>query len=139
MSGEDIGIQRQVDQLEGKIDKLDTKVDSFAREVRVGMEGMTKLLDERWRSVEQRFDMSDRQQQQNIELLGAQVQRIELHQSGVETQQSLLEGEQKVMKTEHDNLKTELASVKENLKWVVRTIVGAIIAIAIWYMTSGRH
>jgi cell shape-determining protein MreC len=112
-------IQRQVDQLEGKID---TKLDSFAREVRVGMEGMVKVLDERWRGIEQRFDMSDRQQQQNIELLSSNVQI-----------------EQRVTKTELDGLKEDLSSLKENLKWIWRALAGAVISVVVYFVTTGHH
>lgn len=102
-------LQRQIDKLEAKVDKLDFKVQT-------GFEGVGELLGERLKGLEQRLEMTSKQQQQAIELLISA-------QSSNETQVQMVDRDLTKLKAEHSALSEKFEALRDNVKWTVRALV----------------
>ncbi len=131
-------LQRRIDQVDAKIDKVDAKVVAGANETKVGFDNLNRLLDERWKSMEQRYDMTDRQKQQSIDLLTQTVMRLEQGISATDTnvamaaQEALLtkarlEDQKHQADAVHAELRKDITHITDMLRWTSRAFWGAVI------------
>jgi chromosome segregation ATPase len=123
----DYQLERRIDKLDGKIDRVQQEVENSGEAMRGTLENLSKLIDERWKSMEQRFDLTGRQQQQSIELLSETAKRQEQQRSAMETELSLMESDLKVEQTKREQLDNRINSIGSNLAKLAWLVVGGLL------------
>lgn len=130
-------LERGVDQLDAKVDRVGDQVENVGKEMRTALEALMKQQDDRWKWFEQRSDMDSRNQKQAIELLTASVVRLQQDVASAETQVQLVATDQRVLSTKlyeqkvgadqvHDELKRRIDGMDESLKWARRVSIAAV-------------
>jgi hypothetical protein len=77
----------------------DLRVQSSTEATKAAIDGLANVLNERWKAMEQRFDLTGRQQQQSIDLVVTTTQDIQLKESARETRLASVESDLKVLST----------------------------------------
>lgn len=142
----DYALERRIDGLDMKIDKVDARVEAASRETKSAIEMLVQVLEERAKASEQRWDMAGRQHQQAIDLLTSTVVKLEQNVSATQTQSDIterevaligarLEEQKKQADLEHKNIldkigvsKDDLEATKENLRWISRLAVATALS-----------
>lgn len=133
-----IALEHELDSVKSMIKLVDSKVDSSTELTKASVEALARIIDERWRSMEQRFDMGTRQQQQSLELLAASQNRQDTKLAKLDEYLSSTASSQKVMQSEFQDWKAKIVEMQSNVTWLWRTIVAAVIAAGVGLVISQR-
>lgn len=108
-----------------------TKVAAAIQLLSAKQDGMGQLIDERWKSMEARLDMTARQTQQSIDLLVAALTKLETSHKESSTEVDVLRGDMRVYKVEFEDLQKMVIDQRDNLRWMWRTLVGGALTLAV--------
>lgn len=110
-------LQRQIDILTGKVEKVDYKVDE-------GFKSTTALLLEKLTSFERQSEINQRNTQQSIELIVVGMSSNQTEIQGVDKSLAVHKAS-----TERDleALRVNHEALADNFKWLWRTVVGGFL------------
>lgn len=144
-----VDLQVDLARVDAKVDRIEQKIDSGNEMVRATIKSLTDVLDERGRRMEQRFDLTERQQQQSIDLLQSANERFMANLGAMETKVNFLESDIKQLRTKldeqkigadniHEGLAEETTELKTTMQWWTRSLalalITAVIAVAVFYI-----
>lgn len=123
-------LEKRIDQVDAKVQRVEDKVTASARETQMAFENLSRVLDERWKTVEQRIEMGRNEERQMLQLMTSAVVKLEQQQSATDTVVAMLTTEAQVMKTrvaalEHE-AQTQIGNVETSLQTQISNVDGAL-------------
>jgi hypothetical protein len=142
-------LRGHVGALKNEVALLNQKVQSSTEATKAAIDGLANVLNERWKAMEQRFDLTGRQQQQSIDLVVATTADIQLKESARETRLASVESDLKVLSTrvaeqkvgteaQHVQTDKDVAYANKRIDglWTMLKSVGSAIAVMILGITA---